>query len=48
MVDLSEEQELKEEKEFRDWQESITIGDKDGVVIPPILVEDEDEGEDGE
>lgn len=44
----SEENILKEEKEYRDWMESITIGDKDGVLITPTLVEDEDEGEDGE
>jgi hypothetical protein len=48
MVDLNEEQMLKEEKEFCDWMESITIGDKDGVLIAPTLVEDEDKGEDGE
>lgn len=48
MAVLNEEQICKEEKEYHDWLESITIGDKDGVSISPKLVDDEDEGEDGE
>ena len=48
MAILNEEQARKEEEEYHDWLESNTIGDKDGVPIAPKLVDDEDEGEDGE
>lgn len=46
MVDEALEE--KEEKEFIDWLESTVLVDEEGVPIAPVLVEDKDEGEDGE
>lgn len=38
----------KEEEEFDEWLDSVVIVDDEGVPIEPKLIEDEDEGEDGE
>lgn len=41
-------QQEKQEEEFTSWLESTVLVDEDGVPIAPKLVEDKDEGEDGE
>jgi len=43
---MAEEQE-KEEQEFNDWLESVVLVDDEGMPLTPVLVVDEDEGEDG-
>lgn len=43
---MAEKQE-KEEQEFNDWLESVVLVDDEGMPLAPVLVVDEDEGEDG-